>query len=138
MKGYADNKRYVKESSINIGDNVLVKTTGVMKGTPYDSRPLTVVDKKGSMITAQRGEQQVTRNSSFFKPSPSPPVKQETLNEDTEAHDQLMDTPMDTQMDTPMDTQMDTPVDIPVSTPAAASRPKRATKVPSHFKDFIM
>ena len=86
------------------------------------------------MITAQHGEQQVARNSSFFKPSPSPPVKQETLNEDTEAHDQ----PMDTQTDTQMDTQMDTPVDTPVSTPAATSRPKRATKVPSHFKDFIM
>ena len=138
MKGYADNKRYVKESTINIGDVVHVKNTGVMKGTPYDSRPLIVVDKKGSMITAQRGEQQVTRNSSFFKPSPSPPVKQETLNEDTEAHDRPMDTPMDTQTDTPMDTQTDTPVDTPVSTSAAANRPKRVTKVPSHFKDFIM
>ena len=47
------------------------------------------------MITAQRGEQRVTRNSSFFKPSPSPPVQEETAIElgDSEPQDESMDIP---------------------------------------------
>lgn len=52
MKLYADSKRNVKPCEITVGDNVLVKNTSVKKVTPYDSRPLTVVERKGSMITA--------------------------------------------------------------------------------------
>jgi hypothetical protein len=46
--------------------------------TPFQPTLLTVTKKKGSMITAQRGEQLVTRNSSFFKPSPRHPNAAET------------------------------------------------------------
>ncbi len=49
MKKYADNKRYVKESTIKVGDNVLVKNVGMQKGQPFDSHPLTVVEKKGNI-----------------------------------------------------------------------------------------
>ena len=36
--------------------------------TPYESRPLTIVTRKGSTITARTGEgRSVTRNSSFYK-----------------------------------------------------------------------
>ena len=35
--------------------------------TPYSAVPLTVIDKKHSMITAENAQRKVTRNASFFK-----------------------------------------------------------------------
>ena len=58
MKSYADNKAYVKPSDFKVGDSVLVKNTGISKAqTPCGSIPLEIIAKKGSMVTAQRGEQ---------------------------------------------------------------------------------
>ena len=52
-----------------IGDNVLVKQKKHNKLTPlFDPHPYTIVDKKGSMVTAQRQNHQIVRNSSFYKP----------------------------------------------------------------------
>ena len=69
MKAHADNKAYVKPCNISPGDAVLVKRPfSVSKGgTVYDPTPMTVVSKKGSMITAEGENRTVTRNSSFFK-----------------------------------------------------------------------
>ena len=69
MKAHADNKAYVKPCNISPGDAVLVKRPfSVSKGgTVYDHTPMTVVSKKGSMITAKGENRTVTRNSSFFK-----------------------------------------------------------------------
>ena len=52
MKEYADNKRYVKPSNAKEGDTVLVKRDDSKKksDTPYDPRPLIIVEKKGSMV----------------------------------------------------------------------------------------
>ena len=73
MKKYADNKRYIKPSTVKEGDTVFVKRDDSKKksDTPYDPRPHIVVEKKGSMVTAQ-GDDGVpaTRNSSFFKSVP--------------------------------------------------------------------
>ena len=74
MKKHADNKRYVKPSTTAEGDTVLVKRDDTKKksDTPYDPRPRTVVQKKGSMVTAVDDDGvQVTRNSSFFKSVPT-------------------------------------------------------------------
>ena len=73
IKKHADNKRYVKPSTIKEGDTVFVKRDDSKKksDTPYDSRPHIVVGKKGCMVTAQNDDGvQVTRNSSFFKSVP--------------------------------------------------------------------
>ncbi len=69
MKEYADRARYVKPCDLQIGDSVLVKTPfNLVKGNlPYETTPLVVTQKKGSMITASDEGRQVTRNSSFFK-----------------------------------------------------------------------
>ena len=69
MKAHADNKAYVKPCNISPGDAVLVKRPfSVSKGgTVYDPTPMTVVSKKGSMITAEGENRTVTRNSSFLK-----------------------------------------------------------------------
>ena len=43
IKGYADNKRYVKTSDIQIGDLVFVQRQAVNKATPaYETEPLQV------------------------------------------------------------------------------------------------
>ena len=54
MKSHADNRRYVKPSTLKEGDMVFVKRDDSKKksATPYDPRPRTVVEKKGSMVTA--------------------------------------------------------------------------------------
>ena len=124
MKEYGDNKRYVKESSIN----VLVKITRV-KGQTYDEHPLTVMERKEGMITAQRREQRITQNSSFFKPSPAPPTiptEQETASKcgNFETEDQPA--------------PATTPAQTPIATRTAADQPKCNIKIPSCFKDFVM
>ena len=76
MKEHADNKRYVKRSNAKEGDTVLVKKKS---DTPYDPRPHFIVEKKGSMITAENDDGvQVTRNSSFLKSVPA--VKEENAS----------------------------------------------------------
>ena len=69
IKAHANCKSYVKPCTISPGETVLVKRPfSVSKGgTVYDPTPMTVVGKKGSMITAESKDRAVTRNSSFFK-----------------------------------------------------------------------
>ena len=52
---HADNKRYIKPSTLKEGDTVFVRRDDSKKksDTLYDPRPLIVVEKKGSMVTAQ-------------------------------------------------------------------------------------
>ena len=73
MKKHVDSKRYVKPSTVQEGDTVFVKRDDSKKNsdTPYDPRPHIVVEKKGSMVTAQDDDGvPVTRNSSLFKSVP--------------------------------------------------------------------
>ena len=80
MKSHADNRRYVKPSTLKEGDMVFVKRDDSKKksDTPYDPRPCTVVEEKGSMVTAEDGDGvPITRNSSFFKSVPSAGEKKE-------------------------------------------------------------
>lgn len=80
MKSHADNRRYVKPSTLKEGDMVFVKRDDSKKksDTPYDPRPRTVVEKKGSMVTAEDSDGvPITRNSSFFKSVPSAEEKKE-------------------------------------------------------------
>ena len=78
MKARADNKAYVKPCNISPGEAVLVKSpfSASKGGTMYGSTPMTVVSKKGSMITAEGDNRTVTRNSSFFKNIYPPAVNQ--------------------------------------------------------------
>lgn len=82
IKVYADNKRCIKPCDISPGDAVLVKKPfNMVKGsTVYNPNPMTVVQKKGSMITARNEDTTVTRNSSFFKKltQPMPPDGNDT------------------------------------------------------------
>lgn len=80
MKEYADNMQYIKPSAVKEGDDVLVKRDETKKksDTPYDPKPRTVVETKGSMVTAKGADGiPVTRKSSFFK---SVPVEKEEFS----------------------------------------------------------
>ena len=82
MKKHADNKRYIKPSTVKEGDTVLVKRDDSKRksDTPYGPRPHIVVEK-GSMVTAQDDDGvPVTRNSSFFKSVP-PATEENTTTE---------------------------------------------------------
>ncbi|PFX25910.1 Uncharacterized protein K02A2.6 [Stylophora pistillata] len=68
MKAYADERRRISQSSIKIGDCVLLKQNrGNTLTPPYDPRPYAVVGIKGSMITVKRGKEVKSRNSSHCK-----------------------------------------------------------------------
>ena len=76
MSAYADLKRRTKPHSLKVGDHTLVKQRIQNKASPrFEPVPYTILDVKGSMITAKRTTDQklVTRNSSsFFKKLPNP------------------------------------------------------------------
>ena len=69
MKKAADSKSYVKQSTLKEGDVVLVKPAIRRRETDpaYGEQPYRVKQIKRSMVTAERGNHRVTRNSSFFK-----------------------------------------------------------------------
>ena len=68
MKEHADKVKRAQRSTIEIGDKVLVHQRKHNKfSTRFDPSPYTVVDIKGTMVTAARNEKYVTRNISLFK-----------------------------------------------------------------------
>ncbi|KAJ1206954.1 hypothetical protein NDU88_002347 [Pleurodeles waltl] len=62
-------KRGAKERDICVGDMVLVKCRkgGSKFLLPFEKDPWVVSDVKGTMITAKRGPESITRNISFYK-----------------------------------------------------------------------
>ena len=67
-KQYADQKRHAQQSTISIGDTVLVRQKKRNKlSSFYDPLPYKVTLTQGSMITAKRDGHEMVRNSSFFK-----------------------------------------------------------------------
>ena len=69
MRTYADARRHTQPSSLKTGDTVLVKQKRFNKLTsPYCPTPYEVTARNGSMVTARRGQHELTRNSSHFKP----------------------------------------------------------------------
>ena len=70
----------MKPNNLRVDNTVIVKSDHTSKAlTPYQPNPMTIIKKKGSMITATDTGQQTTRNSSFFKKIPKPTTKP-TLN----------------------------------------------------------
>lgn len=68
MKLYADTTSNATPSPIKLGDTVLAANDAKGKLTPpFDPRPLIIVEKKGSMLTAADHDKTITRNSSLFK-----------------------------------------------------------------------
>ena len=111
MKTYADKKRHARESQIKKGDKVLLKQNKRDKlSTPYDPKPYEVINIKGSMITAQRDGQTVTRNSSFFKPIDNASQSSEYKDDDAISNSEI----------------------------TIQRRPSRQRRPPVRLKDFIV
>ena len=73
MKEYADRNRRVQESTLKVGQTVLLKQEKRNKfSTRYDHRPFRVIAIKGTMVTAERAGVQRTRHISHFKPYNGP------------------------------------------------------------------
>ena len=54
MRGYADNKRYVKPSDIQVGVSVLVRKEAINQATPaYETESLQVQYRKGTRVVAK-------------------------------------------------------------------------------------
>ena len=68
MKKQSDSKSYVKQSEIAKGDLVLIKQQKLNKHTPpYHPQPFEVLERKGSMIVARKGQQVVERHVNHCK-----------------------------------------------------------------------
>ena len=89
MKLFADNKSYVKPCNIQIGDSVLVKNNpDKAKQYPYNPKPLIVRKKNGTMITAERDNTSITRNSSYFKKC-KPGIVEPPDNEESDPDEEI-------------------------------------------------
>ena len=121
MKSHADRKNRARESIIKPGDPVLIKGQKNKAVVPYEPKPLVVTERKGSMITAERNGKSVTRNASFFKPSPEHP---DDISSDEEEEE---------------DIQGPQPEETPeVPQPPPETRPQRHRRAPERFKDFVL
>ena len=97
MKQYADMKRKAKDSTIQVGDTVLVRQRKDSKFTSkFDPRPFKVVRKKGTMVTANRNGKFITRNTSMFKKVHLDFCHFEEEDDDVDNNDQdhVMDNPI--------------------------------------------
>ena len=142
MKTYADKRNHAKPSTITIGDPVLIKSdnTKSKAAPPYDPKPLVVTERKGSMITAERNGRRVTRNSSFFKPSPKlandVPSDEEEEDEATTPLEPLVET-VEPQQAPQIPVPQQAP-QTPVQRTPAVRRSRRARNFPNKFRDFVM
>ena len=69
MKKEYDQRMGAREPQIQVGMKVLLKVERKRKADPrWDPQPYTITAIKGTMVTAKRGDVEVTRNSSWFKP----------------------------------------------------------------------
>lgn len=131
MKRYADDKAYVKPSNIQEGDSVLVKPTTPRRKTDpvYYENPYSVVSRKGSMVTAQRGDHRITRNSSFFK-SVKPTATTHIISDSESDDEEPTSVPDGTSGN-------DVPVVNVPDVPSAQPRyPVRTRKRPTYLSDY--
>eukprot|EP00795_Rhopilema_esculentum_P005121 gene5121-biopygen179 len=85
QKMYIDKKRHAKESDIAIGDTVLVKQQYKNKfSSRFDKAPYKVIQRKGTMITAENKTRRITRNVSHFKKFPARVDQHEEFDSDIE------------------------------------------------------
>ena len=147
MKRYADAKRYVKPSDLKIGDSVIVKDMSLKKSIPYNPKPLTIVNKKGSMITAKEGDRTIVQNSSFFKRS----AKKPDLNNESDSDDDNVIVNNNESVDSDynsvippdpdsLNESLVTDHEMEQNTPDSPNigRPQRTKVLPTKFKNYVM
>jgi hypothetical protein len=137
QKQYADARNCVRSNiPLHVGDTVLMKQTKTDKLCPaYNPAPMSVVQVKGSMITANSpvlGSK--TRNSSHFRKVTDHDVTPETEST-IENSDYSQDVPEIITVNND-ELNQDSSHNSNV-TDVSAGRPKRRTRMPARYKDFI-
>ncbi len=159
MKHYAEKRRNVKECNLEVGDKVLMKNV-VKQGKlvpKFQPEPFEIVEKKGSMITAQRGLELKSRNSSHFRliNTKEDPLDPNEANDDE--GDPVVTLPERDQQP-PVETPALSPKS-PIKSPKPVTKPdtprrenrqeqqqqtpirprsSRKTILPSKYKDYVM
>lgn len=88
MKLNADRSQQAKNSTLQIGDMVLLRQKKISKlTTKFDPHPFKIIRIKGTMITARRNEKYITRNASLFKPVKVDSVEQAKIDENGDEDD---------------------------------------------------
>ncbi|KAK3108849.1 hypothetical protein FSP39_017183 [Pinctada imbricata] len=121
-KLYADKRRNATESTVKVGDDVLLKQQKRDKfTTTFESEPYKVVDKRGNNVTTESSTGvQYERNSSHVKPYLS-------SCEDDNAGEKIVE--KETVIEASTDAIQET---------EKPSRPTREIGLPAKFKDFVM
>ena len=71
MKDYADKRSRAKESTIKVGDSVLVRQARENKlASKFKPNPYRVIKMKGTRVTVERHGHFITRNISHYKKLP--------------------------------------------------------------------
>ena len=122
MKELADTRLGAQESGLEVGDQVLIRQEKRDKmDLPFVPSPYKVESKKGSMVTARRGDHSVTRNTSFFKRiTPNCGNKTVVESQDCEIQDP----------DVPVSDHEDEGVAVRIS--------DRIKSAPSYLNDFVL
>ena len=121
QKTYADCRRRASDSPVLPGDQVLLKNTRSSgKLAPnYETEPYTVLTKEGHELLLQSNEGVMyRRDSSFLKPF-TPPAETQIQETDKQVCSQpcISEAP---------------------ETVTESVRPKRVTKLPEKFKDYVL
>jgi hypothetical protein len=123
-KLYIDTKRKALKSELSFGDNVLVKQSQQNKMcTPFCTTPYKLIHKSGNQCVVQSPEGvQYKRNSTHVRKYNEPKNHTEIDNQMPEMEGKLNETP------------------IPVTDTSdlEISRPRRETKIPAKYKDFVV
>ena len=159
MKAYADQKRQAKPHNLNARDITLVKQRRLNIASPhFEPVPYTILDVKGSMITARRAtdQKEVTRNSSHFKklpgstiPDTEPVPADEQVPLDFEGPEVCQPAPTSAPQEEssqahPSETNGNqdnatlAAAEQPTPSPPVSSRSGRLIKKPSWMKDYVM
>ena len=142
MKEYADKKRHTTPSSLSQGDHVLVKQRKLDKLTPpYNPDPYTVIEKRGSMVIADRDGHTVTRNSSQFRPVKiSGPIEDEEsspiVSHDTPGADDPQRETSDQSHSSPAKPKSVPLSSVPISPVPTRRNPRRTAGMPKKYADF--
>ena len=132
---YADEKRRAKNSGIESGDQVLLKIQKTNKLSPnVHPDPLVIVKKdEGEVIQRSNQGVEIKRNASFARKynTVNEDVAEEFLDEVVERTDSAADTGKDKD-NSAVDKQ------VPIQTSISYTRPRRVTKTPHYFKDYLM
>ena len=142
MKAHAEERRNIQYSKLTAGDRVLMKNvTQQGKMIPkFQPEPFEVIEKKGAMIIAQRGQEVKARNSSHFRKIHTQVNPLDVPNDidpvDFSAPDTLPPSHTPNLVSPPNTPKPVSPHNSPQSNTSV--RPKRVSKLPNRFQDFVV